>query len=110
MLQKLRSLGFKIALDDFGSGFNSFFHLKQLPVDYIKIDGSFITNLMNDKTDQTLVKSITDISRNLGKKTVAEFVVNREILETLKSYGVDYAQGYYIGKPEDINTFNIYQS
>ena len=106
MLQKLRSLGFKIALDDFGSGFNSFFHLKQLPVDYIKIDGSFITNLMNDKTDQTLVKSIIDISKNLGKKTVAEFVVNREILETLKNYGVDYAQGYYIGKPAEINKFN----
>ena len=107
MLHKLRSLGFKIALDDFGSGFNSFSHLKQLPIDYIKIDGSFITNLMNDKTDQTLVKSITEIASKLGKKTVAEFVVNRETLEKLKSYGVDYAQGYFIGKPEDITTFNF---
>jgi diguanylate cyclase (GGDEF)-like protein len=106
MLHKLRSLGFKIALDDFGSGFNSFSHLKQLPIDYIKIDGSFITNLLNDVTDQTLVKSITDIAKKLGKKTVAEFVVNLETLDILRSYGVDYAQGYYIGKPQDINMYN----
>ncbi len=106
VLEELRNLGFKIALDDFGSGFNSFFHLKQLPVDYIKIDGGFIANLMTDTVDQTLVKSITEISQKLGKKTVAEFVVNRETLELLKSYGVDYAQGFYIGKPGEINSFN----
>lgn len=107
MLHKLRELGFRIALDDFGSGFNSFSHLKQLPIDYIKIDGSFITNLMNDVTDQTLVKSITEIARKLGKKTVAEFVLNLETLDKLKSYGVDYAQGYFIGKPEDLTTYNF---
>ena len=107
ILQKLRDLGFRIALDDFGSGFNSFSHLKQLPVDYIKIDGSFITNLMNDVTDQTLVKSITEIARKLGKKTVAEFVLNRETLDTLRGYGVDYAQGYYIGKPEVLKVCNL---
>jgi len=106
VLIKLRDMGFKIALDDFGSGFNSFFHLKQLPVDYIKIDGGFISNLTSDSIDQTLVKSITEISQKLGKKTVAEFVVNRETLDLLRSYGVDYAQGYYIGKPGEINTFH----
>ena len=107
ILHRLRELGFKIALDDFGSGFNSFFHLKQLPVDYIKIDGGFITNLMSDPTDQTLVKSISEISKKLGKKTVAEFVLNRETLDLLKSYGVDYAQGYYIGLPGELPSFNI---
>lgn len=107
VLHHLREMGFKIALDDFGSGFNSFFHLKQLPVDYIKIDGSFISNLMSDPTDQTLVKSISEISKNLGKKTVAEFVANRETLELLKSYGVDYAQGYYIGMPGELPNLSI---
>jgi diguanylate cyclase (GGDEF)-like protein len=107
ILRRLRELGFKIALDDFGSGFNSLFHLKQLPIDYIKIDGGFITNLMSDQTDQTLVKSICEMSRKLGKETVAEFVLNRETLELLRSYGVDYAQGYYIGMPGDLDTFNV---
>lgn len=110
ILHRLRELGFKIALDDFGSGFNSFFHLKHLPVDYIKIDGGFITNLMSDPMDQTLVKSISEISKKLGKKTVAEFVVNRETLDLLKSYGVDYAQGYYIGMPGELSSFNISRS
>jgi len=110
ILHRLRELGFKIALDDFGSGFNSFFHLKHLPVDYIKIDGGFISNLMSDPMDQTLVKSISEISKNLGKKTVAEFVSNRETLDLLRSYGVDYAQGYYIGMPGELANFNISHS
>lgn len=99
MTQELKNLGFSIALDDFGSGFNSFNHLKHLPVDYIKIDGGFISNLINDEVDQALVKSIIEISKSLNKKTVAEFVLNEETLSLLKEYGVDYAQGYFIGKP-----------
>jgi len=99
MIIKLRELGCSFALDDFGVGFNSFSYLKQFPVDYLKIDGSFIINLVNDKVDQTLVKSMVEISKTLGKKTVAEFVESEAILNMIKSYGIDYAQGYYIGKP-----------
>ena len=99
MIIKLRELGCSFALDDFGVGFNSFSYLKQFPVDYLKIDGSFITNLIHDEIDQTLVKSMVEISKTLGKKTVAEFVESEEILKMVKSYGIDYAQGYYIGKP-----------
>lgn len=97
--QELKKLGFCIAVDDFGSGFNSFNHLKYLPVDYIKIDGGFISNLINDDIDQALVKSITEISKSLNKKTVAEFVLNEDTLALLREYGIDYAQGYFIGKP-----------
>ncbi len=111
MIIKLRELGCKFALDDFGVGFNSFSYLKQFPVDYLKIDGSFITNLANDPIDQTLVKSMVEISKTLGKKTVAEFVENEEILEMIRSYGIDHAQGYFIGKPdsmfEGIEAFNV---
>lgn len=99
MIIKLREMGCSFALDDFGVGFNSFSYLKQFPVDYIKIDGSFITNLLNDPIDQTLVKSMVEISKTLGKKTVAEFVESEEVLEMIRAYGIDHAQGYYIGKP-----------
>ena len=99
MAIKLKEMGFSLALDDFGSGFNSFNHLKQLPVDYIKIDGGFISNMINDSVDQTLVRSITEVAKTLGKKTVAEFVLNQATLDLLKQYEIDYAQGYYIGEP-----------
>jgi len=103
MITQLRTLGCRFALDDFGAGFNSFSYLKQFPVDYLKIDGAFITNLVNDPVDQTLVKSMTEVARTLGKRTVAEFVENSETLILLKEYGVDYAQGYYVGKPLPLN-------
>ncbi|MDX1251039.1 MAG: EAL domain-containing protein [Gammaproteobacteria bacterium] len=103
MIDELRKLGCRFALDDFGAGFNSFSYLKELPVDYLKIDGAFITNLVNDPVDQALVKSMTEVARTLGKHTVAEFVENSETLSLLKEYGVDYAQGYYIGRPESLD-------
>ncbi len=102
MITQLRTLGCRFALDDFGAGFNSFSYLKQFPVDYLKIDGAFITNLVNDPVDQTLVKSMTEVARTLGKRTVAEFVENSETLILLQEYGVDYAQGYYVGKPQPL--------
>lgn len=95
----LKSLGCRFALDDFGSGFSSFYYLKHLPIDYIKIDGSFICNLPNDRVDQHMVKAIVEVARGLGKETVAEFVSDEETVQILKNYGVDYAQGYYIGVP-----------
>lgn len=100
ILEQLRALGCNFALDDFGAGFNSYSYLKHFQVDYIKIDGSFIVNLVCDQVDQALVKSMIDVAHTLGKKIVAEFVENPETLALLKRYGIDYAQGYYIGKPE----------
>lgn len=102
MIDELRKLGCRFALDDFGAGFNSFSYIKELPVDYLKIDGAFIINLINDPVDQALVKSMTEVARALGKHTVAEFVENSETLSLLREYGVDYAQGYYIGRPEPL--------
>jgi len=101
MVLKLRELGCHFALDDFGSGFNSYSYLKQFPVDILKIDGTFVTNLCNDSVDQLLVKSMIDIAHDLGKKTVAEFVEDEATKELLVSYGVDYIQGYLIGKPQE---------
>ena len=95
----IRELGCQFALDDFGSGFSSFNYIKEFPVDYLKIDGAFITNLLHDPIDQTLIKSMIEIARKLNKKIVAEFVENRKVLDLLMQYGTDYAQGYFIGKP-----------
>ena len=100
MVDRLRNLGCRFALDDFGAGFNSYSYLKHFPVDILKIDGGFITNLHNDPVDQLLVKSMIDISHSLGKKTVAEFVEDRETLKMLQDFGVDFVQGYLIGKPQ----------
>jgi EAL domain-containing protein (putative c-di-GMP-specific phosphodiesterase class I) len=99
MVVNLRSLGCRFALDDFGAGFNSYSYLKHFPVDILKIDGGFITDLDNDPVDQLLVKSMIDIAHSLGKKTVAEFVERESTLDLLRSYGVDFVQGYLVGKP-----------
>jgi len=101
MVIRLRSLGCQFALDDFGSGYNLYSYLKEFPVEILKIDGSFITNLDTDPVDQLLVKSMIDIAHSLGKKTVAEFVEKQSTMDLLKSYGVDYIQGYLIGKPQE---------
>lgn len=99
MVSDLRALGCRFALDDFGAGFNSYSYLKHFPVDILKIDGGFITDLDNDPVDQQLVKSMIDIAHSLGKKTVAEFVERKSTLELLKNYGVDMVQGFLVGKP-----------
>lgn len=99
MVAQLRALGCQFALDDFGAGFASYSYLKQLQVDVLKIDGAFIRNLSSDVTDQVLVRSMVDIAHRLGKRTVAEFVGDQRTLDLLAEYGVDYAQGYFIGKP-----------
>jgi EAL domain-containing protein (putative c-di-GMP-specific phosphodiesterase class I) len=100
MITKIRALGCKFALDDFGAGFCSFNYLKTFPVDYVKIDGQFIRNLINDETDQVLVKSMAEIATKLGKKTIAEFVETPEVIVKLKEMGINMAQGYIFGKPE----------
>ena len=100
MVARIRALGCRFALDDFGAGFSSFNYLKNFPVDYLKIDGQFINNLALDPADQVLVKSMIDIAHSLGKKAIAEYVSNPEILRILQEFGVDYVQGYLLGKPE----------
>ncbi len=99
MITKIRALGCKFALDDFGAGFCSFNYLKSFPVDYVKIDGQFIQNLMSDETDQVLVKSMAEIASQLGKKTIAEFVETPFIVQKLREFGIDFGQGYFFGKP-----------
>ncbi|MDO8940478.1 MAG: EAL domain-containing protein [Methylicorpusculum sp.] len=99
MINKIRALGCHFALDDFGAGFCSFNYLKKFPVDYVKIDGQFIRNLVNDETDQVLVKSMADVARKLGKKTVAEFIEVPQVIPILVSLGIEFGQGYLFGKP-----------
>lgn len=100
MINKIRALGCKFALDDFGAGFCSFNYLKTFPVDYVKIDGQFIRNLVNDETDQILVKSMVEIAAKLGKKTIAEFIESPSTALKLKEIGVNFGQGYAFGRPE----------
>ena len=95
----LSDLGCRFALDDFGSGLSSFGYLKNLDVEYLKIDGMFIKDITDNEIDYAMVKSIHEVGKVMGKKTIAEFVENQQILDLLKKIGVDYAQGYGIGKP-----------
>jgi len=99
MMSEIRKLGCQFSLDDFGVGFSSFNYMRELPVDIIKIDGIFIKDLDKNQDDQLFVKALVDVAKGLGKKTIAEYVENKEILELLKKFGVDYAQGFYIGRP-----------
>jgi len=105
----VKSIGCCFALDDFGSGFSSFYYLKHFPVDYVKIDGSFIFNLADSLDDQILVRAMIDIAKAYNKKSVAEFVENENTLNLLRHYGADFVQGYYIGKPaSQLNTIPDY--
>ena len=103
IMHKIREIGCKFALDDFGTGFASYNHLKLLPVDIIKIDGSFIKNIETSPEDRLFVKSITEIGGSMNMQIVAEYVENGAILEILNEIGVQYAQGYHIGKPAALN-------
>ncbi|HSZ14739.1 MAG TPA: EAL domain-containing protein [Solirubrobacteraceae bacterium] len=100
---RLQSIGCGFALDDFGAGFGSFYYLKHLPFDYVKIDGEFIRNLPASSTDQLILDSIVQMSRGMGKRTIAEFVGDGDTIEVLKAHGVDYAQGYHLGKPRPVS-------
>jgi EAL domain-containing protein (putative c-di-GMP-specific phosphodiesterase class I) len=100
LLTKLRDMGCKTALDDFGSGMSSFAYLQELPVDIVKIDGRFVRNITNSSVDQAMVRAMNDIAHALDKQTVAEFVENEHHLKMLSVIGVDFAQGYHLGKPK----------
>lgn len=100
-IEALHNTGCTTCLDDFGTGFSSFAYLKHLKADVLKIDGLFIRDLPNERDNQVFVKSIVDVARGLGKKTVAEFVENADILAMLKRMGVDMVQGYHLDKPQE---------
>ncbi len=100
LLTTLWGYGCRTALDDFGAGMSSFAYLRELPVDYVKIDGRFVKNLAANPVDQAMVRAMNDIAHALGKQTVAEFVEDEASLKLLAEFGVDYAQGYYLGRPD----------
>jgi diguanylate cyclase (GGDEF)-like protein/PAS domain S-box-containing protein len=102
LISRLHDLDCRFALDDFGAGMSSFTYLKHLSVDFLKIDGSFVKEILDNPNDKAIVESINQIGHALGKKTIAEFAESDEIVACLKSLGVDYAQGYAIGRPEPL--------
>jgi len=104
-MQSVKNLGCSFALDDFGAGMSSFTYLKNLPVDYIKIDGSIVRDLVNDDTSVVMVRAIGDIARVMGIQSIAEFVENDAIRQKIGEIGIDYAQGYAIGRPQPLSTF-----
>ena len=97
----LKMEGFKLAIDDFGSGFSSFHYLKRFPIDFVKIEGDFIVNMVKNGKDRAFVKSMSMLAQELGIRTVAEYVENEEVLEHVRESGIDLAQGYYIGRPSE---------
>jgi diguanylate cyclase (GGDEF)-like protein len=99
LAHELRALGCRFALDDFGAGFASFYYLKHLDFDYLKIDGEFIQKLTQTATDQLVVQAVVDIARGLNTRTIAEFVEDQATLELLARFGVDYGQGFHLGRP-----------
>jgi diguanylate cyclase (GGDEF)-like protein/PAS domain S-box-containing protein len=101
-IHALKELGCRFALDDFGTGLSSFGYLKHFPVDFLKIDGSFVKEILHDPIDREMVRSINEIGHLTGKQTIAEFAENVEIIEMLRSLGVDYAQGYGIATPQRV--------
>ena len=101
-IHALKELGCRFALDDFGTGLSSFGYLKHFPVDFLKIDGSFVKEILHDPIDREMVRSINEIGHLTGKQTIAEFAENMEIVEMLRSLGVDYAQGYAIATPQRV--------
>lgn len=101
-INALKELGCQFALDDFGTGLSSFGYLKHFPVDYLKIDGSFVKEILHDPIDREMVRSINEIGHLTGKKTIAEFAENPEIINMLRGMGIDYAQGYGVSEPQKV--------
>ncbi len=104
-MQALKTLGCKFSLDDFGSGLSSFTYLKNLPVDYLKIDGQFVSNVVDDSVDESMVRAINDVGQAMGIETIAERVESKEVMDKLGELGIAYAQGYFIARPESVDEF-----
>jgi EAL domain-containing protein (putative c-di-GMP-specific phosphodiesterase class I) len=102
--RRIRELGCSLSLDDFGTGFSSFTYLKHIPAQFLKIDIEFIRELEKNPADQQLVQAIVAIAHGLGQKTVAEGVEDEETLATVRKLGVDYAQGFHLGRPEPVES------
>jgi EAL domain-containing protein (putative c-di-GMP-specific phosphodiesterase class I) len=101
-MEEIRQLDCFFSLDDFGSGYATFSYMKDLPVDFVKIDGNFVREILNKPADYAMINSITEIAHYMEKQVIAEFVFNDEIAQVLKSIGVDYAQGYHFGQPRPL--------
>ena len=106
-IREMRDMGYFFSLDDFGSGFSSFNYLKTLPVDYLKIDGTFVRDMDANPVDRSMVEAINNLGHIIGTTTIAEFVRSKDILLLLKDIGVDYAQGYEIAAPSPLSQFSI---
>jgi len=103
-IESLKSVGVRVSLDSVGSGFSSFYYLRNLPIDALKIDGMFVRELAESTRDQHVVRSIVELANGLGIDTIAGCVENAEALELLRSFGVRFAQGFYVGRPEPVGT------
>jgi EAL domain-containing protein (putative c-di-GMP-specific phosphodiesterase class I) len=99
LAHSLADIGCRFALDDFGAGFGSFYYLKYLPFDFLKIDGEFVSNCTSNDTDKTIIRALVNVARQLGKQTIAEFTGDAATLRFLRKEGVDHAQGYHVGRP-----------
>lgn len=116
LMNEINELGCGFVLDDFGVGFSSFYYLRELPVDIVKIDGAFIRNLTENSDDLILVNALCSVARGFGKKITAEFVETEEVFDLIAKMKIDYAQGYYVGRPvsavdfahQDLNQFKVY--
>ena len=106
-IREIKKIGCKFSLDDFGSGNASYQYLKHLPVDYLKIDGMFVQHMDKNKNDYALVQSINEIAHLMGKQTIAEHAESEHIIHLLNTLGVDYAQGFAIGKPTELSQLNV---
>jgi EAL domain-containing protein (putative c-di-GMP-specific phosphodiesterase class I) len=105
IISDLSAMGCQFSLDDFGTGMSSFSYLKELPVNYLKIDGSFIRKMTDDQVALAMVASINDIGHVMGLKTIAEYVENEAILHNVEAIGIDYAQGYEIMRPAPLDQY-----
>jgi diguanylate cyclase (GGDEF)-like protein/PAS domain S-box-containing protein len=105
--ETLAKLGCRFALDDFGAGYASFYYLKHLPISYLKIDGEFVRDLPDSRTDRLIVNALVDVCEGLDIRTVAEFVADQRTMDLVREAGVDFAQGYHIGKPEPVSSLRV---
>jgi len=99
-LSELHAEGFKFAIDDFGSGFSSYHYLKHFPIDFIKIEGEFVANVIRDGKDLAFVRSIATLAADMGIISIAEFIEDEEIYSAVRECGVELAQGFYLGRPQ----------